>query len=76
MPAAATPSECGGHGIAAVERTAWLVWHELVVQARFMRSTARDAAALIDGASPLSSKPKVKTKPHLQGFIASVACTP
>jgi hypothetical protein len=41
-----------------------------------LRFRSGDAAVLIDGASPLSIKPKVKTKPHLQGFIASIACTP
>jgi hypothetical protein len=41
-----------------------------------LRFRSGDAAVLIDGASPLSIKPKVKTKPRLQGFIASVACAP
>jgi hypothetical protein len=41
-----------------------------------LRFRSGDAAVLIDGASPLAIKPKVKTKPRLRGFIASVACVP
>lgn len=41
-----------------------------------LRFRSGDAAVLIDGISPGQIKPKVKKKPHLQGFIGSVACTP
>jgi hypothetical protein len=41
-----------------------------------LRFRSGDAAVLIDGINPGQLKPKVKKKPHLQGFVASVACTP
>ena len=41
-----------------------------------LRFRSGDAAVLIDGASPGLINRKVKKKPHLQGFLASVACTP
>ena len=41
-----------------------------------LRFRSGDAAVLIDGASPGLIKRKVKKKPHLQGFLASIDCAP
>lgn len=41
-----------------------------------LRFRSGDAAVLMDGASPGPIKRKVRKKPHLQGFLASVECAP
>jgi hypothetical protein len=42
----------------------------------YLRFRSGDAAVLIDGASPGLVNRKVKKKPHLRGFLASVARMP
>lgn len=41
-----------------------------------LRFRSGDAAVVIDGQSPRVIRPKVKKKPYLQGFLASISCRP